>query len=95
MCFIGTIIFPKNYYTKNVHFFLGEVFFRDKNMNSSFAVISKLIKSNIGVKCLVIFLMNVSTQALRNYLKCTNIYKGNSSRKKTDLIEMIIYGCIT
>ena len=39
--------------------------------------------------------MNVSTQALRNYSECANIYKGNSSKKKTDLIEMIIYGCIT
>ena len=62
-------------------------------MNLSFAIISKLIKSNIREKSL--FLMNVSTQALRNYLECANIYKGNSSKKKTDLIEMIIYGCIT
>ena len=64
-------------------------------MNLSFAVISKLIKSNIRGKCLVNFLMNVSTQALRYYLECTNIYKGNPSKKKTDLIEMIIYGCVT
>ena len=39
--------------------------------------------------------MNVSTQALRNYLECTNIYKVNSSKKKTDLIEKIVCGCIT
>ena len=39
--------------------------------------------------------MNVSAQALRNCLECTNIYKGNSPKKKTDLIEMIVYGCIT
>ena len=64
-------------------------------MNSSFLVISKLIKSNIGEKCLVNILMNVSTQALRNYLECTNIYKVNSSKKKTDLIEKIVCGCIT
>ena len=64
-------------------------------MNSSFVVISKLIKSNIGEKCLVNILMNVSTQALRNYLECTNIYKVNSSKKKTDLIEKIVCGCIT
>ena len=64
-------------------------------MNSSFVVISKLIKSNIGQKYLVNILMNVSTQALRNYLECTNIYKVNSSKKKTDLIEKIVCGCIT
>ena len=64
-------------------------------MNSSFVVISKLIKSNIGEKCLVTFLMNVSSQALRNYLECANIYKVNSSKKKTDLIEKIVCGCIT
>ena len=63
-------------------------------MNSSFVVISKLVKS-IAEKCLVNFLMNVSAQALRDYLECANIYKGNSPKKKTDLIEMIVYGCIT
>ena len=36
--------------------------------------------------------MNVSAP---NYLECANIYKGNSPKKKTDLIEMIVYGCIT
>ena len=64
-------------------------------MNSSFVVISKIIKSNIGEKCLINFLMSVSAQALRDYLECANIYKGNSSKKKTDFIEMIVYGCIT
>ena len=39
--------------------------------------------------------MSVSTQALRDYLECANIYKGDSPKKKTDLIEMIVYGCIT
>ena len=39
--------------------------------------------------------MSVSAQALRDYLECANIYKGNSPKKKTDLIEMIVYGCIT
>ena len=63
-------------------------------MNSTFAVISTLVKSNIEEKCLINFLMNVSTKALRD-LECTNIYKGNSPKKKTNLIEMIIYGCIT
>ena len=64
-------------------------------MNSSFVAISTLIKNNIGEKCLINFLMNISAQALRDYLECANIYKGNSSKKKTDLIEMILYGCIT
>ena len=64
-------------------------------MNSSFVVISKLIKSIIGEKCLVNFPMNVSVQSLRDYLECVNIYKGNSPKKKTDLIEMIVFGCIT
>ena len=64
-------------------------------MNSSFVTISTLIKINIGEKCLINFLMNISAQALRDYLECANIYKGNSSKKKTDLIEMILYGCIT
>ena len=37
----------------------------------------------------------LSTQALKDYLKSANIYKGNASKKKTDLVEMIVYGCIT
>ena len=64
-------------------------------MNSTFAVISTLVKSNIEKKCLSNFLINVSTKALRDYLECANIYKGTSPKKKTNLIEMIIYGCIT
>ena len=64
-------------------------------MNSAFVVISTLVKSDIGEKCLISFLMNVSTKALKYYLECANIYKGTSPKKKTDLIEMIIYGCIT
>ena len=34
--------------------------------------------------------MNISAQALRDYLKCANIYKGNSSKQKNDLVEMIV-----
>ena len=64
-------------------------------MNSFFAVISTLMKSNIGETCLINFLMNVSAQALRDYLECANIHKGTSPKKKSDLIEMIMYGCIT
>ena len=39
--------------------------------------------------------MNVSNQGLRDYLKQVNIYKGDAIKKKTDLIEIIIYGCTT
>ena len=38
-------------------------------MNSAFVVMSKLVKSDIAEKCLINFLMNVSTQALRDYLE--------------------------
>ena len=64
-------------------------------MNSSFVAISILIKSDIGEKSLINTQMNMSSEWLRGYLECANIYKGNSSKKKTDLIEMIVYGCIT
>ena len=64
-------------------------------MNSSFVAISTLMKNNIGEKCLINILMNISAQELRDYLECANIYKGTSSKKKTDLIEMILYECIT
>ena len=79
----------------NVSFLLGNVFHRYKNMNSSFVAISTLIKSDNGEKCLINILMNISTQSLRDYLECANIYKGNASKKKTDLVEVIVYGCIT
>ena len=81
--------------TKNVHILLGKIFHIYKNMSSSFVAISTLIKSDIGENCLVNFLVNISTQALRDYLKSANIYKGEASKKKNDLIEMIVYGCIT
>ena len=64
-------------------------------MNSTFTVISTLVKSNIGEKCLIHFLMNMSTKGLKDYLECASIYKGTSPKKKTDLIEMIVYGCMT
>ena len=51
-------------------------------MNSSLIAISTLIKSNIGEKCLVSFLTNVSTPVLRDYLKLAKIYKGEASKKK-------------
>ena len=51
-------------------------------------------KNKINQLSLIIFLNEVSTKSLRDYLKLTNIYDDNSNKKKSDLIEMIIYGCI-
>ena len=34
-------------------------------------------------------------QSLKSYSECANIYKGTSPKKKINLVEMIIYGCIT
>ena len=39
--------------------------------------------------------MNLSAVALRYYIKLANIYRTNSSKKKRELVEMIVYGCIT
>ena len=64
-------------------------------MNSKLTVTSTLIKSNVEEKCLINFLMNMSTKALKDYLECASIYKGTSPKKKTDLIEMVAYGCMT
>ena len=64
-------------------------------MNSSLVAISTLIKNNIGRQCLIKFLKEVSSQLLGGYLRLANIYDGNSNKKKSDLIEMIVYGCIT
>ena len=74
---------------------LGEIFHSYKNMNSSFAAISTLVKSDIGGKYLTNFLINMPAQSLKNYLECENIYKGTSPKKKTGLVEMIAYRCIT
>ena len=63
-------------------------------MNSSFTCISILVKSNIPKNCLINFLNEVSSISLRSYLRLANIYDGNSNKKKSDLIEMIIYGCM-
>ena len=80
---------------KKCSYLLGKIFYRYKNMNPAFVAIITLVKSNIGEKCLMNFLMNVSAKGLRDYLECANIYKETSPKKKTDLIEMIIYGCIS
>ena len=63
-------------------------------MYSSFAVIGFLVKSNIGEKCPINFLMNTSITALK-HLWCASVYNGTSSKKKIDLIEMIVYGKMT
>ena len=62
---------------------------------SSFVSIATLVKSNLGEMCLTNILMYISTKALSDYLQCTKIYKGASSKKKTNLVEMIVYGHIT
>ena len=64
-------------------------------MNSSFVGMSILVKSRISEKFLINILMNMSSHSLRSYLKLANIYDGNSNKKTTDLIEMLVYGCIT
>ena len=39
--------------------------------------------------------MNILSDALRDYLEYGKIYKSASSKKKTDLVEMIVYRHIT
>ena len=63
-------------------------------MNSSFLCISTLVKSNIPENSLINFLNEVIIQSLKNYLRLANVYDGNANKKKSDLIEMIIYGCM-
>ena len=36
----------------------------------------------------------VSSRALRAYLGLAKVYDGNANKKKSDLIEMIVYGCM-
>ena len=61
---------------------------------SSFVSIATLVKSNLGEKCLINILMNISTNALSDYLECAKYYKGVSSKKNTNLVKMIVYGHI-
>ena len=46
------------------------------------------------MNCFINHLNEVSSQSLRSYLRLANIYDGNSNKKKIDLIELIIYGCM-
>ena len=63
-------------------------------MNSSLVSISILLKKNITKPSLINILNEASSKSLRDCLRLANIYDGNSNKKKSDLIEMIIYGCI-
>ena len=63
-------------------------------MNSSLVCIGILVKSNISKLCLINFLNQVSSSALRKYLGAAEVYDGNANKKKSDLIEMIVYGCM-
>ena len=63
-------------------------------MNSSFTCISIMVRSYVPRTCLINFLNEVSIQSLRNHLRLANIYDGNANKKKSDLIEIIIYDCI-
>ena len=63
-------------------------------MNSSLVCIGILVKSNISKHCLINFLNRVSRSALRAYLGLAEVYDGNANKKKSDLIEMIVYGCM-
>ena len=63
-------------------------------MNSSLVCIGILVKSNISKHCLIKFLNEVSSSALRNYLGAAEVYDDNANKKKSDLIEMIVYGCM-
>ena len=63
-------------------------------MNSSLVCIGILVTSNISKLCLIKFLNQVSSSALREYLGAAEVHDGNANKKKSDLIEMIVYGCM-
>ena len=56
-------------------------------MNSTFAVISTLVKSKTEEKCLISFLMNVSAKGLKHYLEFVAIYKGFYLKRKLILLK--------
>ena len=51
-------------------------------MNSSLVAIRILVKSNISRQCLINFLLEISSQSFRSYLRLANIYDGNCNKKK-------------
>ena len=61
-------------------------------MKSLLVCIGILVKSNISKLCLIKFLNQVSSSALRKYLGAAEVYDGNANKKKSDLIEMIVDG---
>ena len=63
-------------------------------MKSSLVCIGILVKSNISKHCLINFSNDVSSSALRKYLGAAEVYDGNANKKKSDLIEMKVYGCM-
>ena len=63
-------------------------------MNSTFVMISILMKSNLNERYLVNALMSINNEGLRDCLRLVCVYDGNSNKNKTDLIEMIVYGCM-
>ena len=62
--------------------------------HNKFVCIGMLVKINISKHCLNNFLNRVSSSALRAYLGLAEAYDGNANKKKSDLIEMIICGCM-
>ena len=58
-------------------------------MNSSLVCIGILVKSNISKQCLINFLNQVSSSALRKYLGAAEVYDGNAKKKKSDLIDLL------
>ena len=63
-------------------------------MKSLLVCIGILIKSNISKYCLIKFLSEVSSSALRKYLGAAEVYDGNANKKKSDLRKMKVYGCM-
>ena len=61
-------------------------------MKSTFVIIGILLKSNLSERCLVNALMSINNESLRDYVRLANVYDGNSNQRKSDLIEMIVYG---
>ena len=63
-------------------------------MNSSLVCIGIIVKSNISKLCLINFLNDVSSLVLGAYLGLSEVSDGNANKKKSGLIEIIVYGCM-
>ena len=53
-----------------------------RTIHSSFVSITTLVKGSLGERYLINILMNISSDALKDYLECRKIYKGASSKRK-------------